>query len=773
MNGNNILSQLNDSQRAAVQEVAGPVMVIAGAGSGKTRVLTYRIAYMLEQGIVPWRILALTFTNKAAREMTERIQKLIGDGRAKAVQMGTFHSVFLRILRTEAEKIGFSRSLTVYDTDDSKSLLRNIIKEMNLDPKIYVVNFILNRISAAKSNLLSDEDYARNTEAREYDKECGKPLVSEIFTRYNKRMHNANAMDFDDILYYMNALLRDHPDMLFKYQNRFQYVLVDEYQDTNFAQYMIIKKIAASHHNICVVGDDAQSIYGFRGADINNILNFKRDYPEAKLIKLEQNYRSTQNIVNAANAVIKNNNKQIPKKVWTENEEGTPISVLQTGTENDEAAAVCDSIFEVEHNYHVDYNDIAILYRTNMQSRALEEMLIKRHIPYRIYGGVSFYARKEIKDVLAYCRLAVNHYDEESLRRVINYPLRGIGETTVERVVACAGEHNARVWDVIENPVFFEVPVNGPTKEKLMDFANKIKSFSALLATKDAYEMGKHIVFASGIAAALKADPSDKDRMDNVEELLDAMKDFSENAEGTSFNDDTGEIIDEFNPTLDRFLESVALLTDADEKDNEEDHKVKLMTIHAAKGLEFDYVYITGLEENLFPSVMSIGSRRELEEERRLFYVASTRAKKVLTITHAQTRYRFGSMQFCEPSRFLDEIPLSCQKTLRKASSGKGTFSSGFAGEEKYMGKTFVPKSKLPSKPKPDFNVSSVGRIATPPEIVPGLRIYHLKFGYGTVKQIDGTGEDRKATVRFETLGEKVLLLKFAKLIIPKEGDKK
>ncbi|MCQ2280945.1 MAG: UvrD-helicase domain-containing protein, partial [Bacteroidales bacterium] len=475
----NILSELNDSQRAAVSEIQGPVMVIAGAGSGKTRVLTYRIAYMLEKGIAPWRILALTFTNKAAREMTERILKLIGDQRAKAVQMGTFHSVFLRILRAEADKIGFTHSLTIYDTDDSKSLLRNIIKELNLDPKVYVVNFVLNRISAAKSNLMSEEDYARNSEAKMIDTEAGKPLISEIFTRYNKRLHGSNAMDFDDILYYMNMLLRDFPEALFKYQNRFQYVLVDEYQDTNFAQYMIIKKIAAAHQNICVVGDDAQSIYGFRGADINNILNFKRDYKEAKIVKLEQNYRSTQNIVNAANAVIKNNNKQIPKTVWTENEEGTPINVLSASSETDEAMLVGDSIFEIEHNYHVDYNDIAILYRTNMQSRALEECLIKKHIPYRIYGGTSFYARKEIKDILAYCRLAVNHYDEEALRRVINYPLRGIGETSVEKVIACANENGVRMWDVIDNAQFYELPVNNPTKEKFTDFAAKLRGIGA------------------------------------------------------------------------------------------------------------------------------------------------------------------------------------------------------------------------------------------------------------------------------------------------------
>ncbi|MBQ4355068.1 MAG: UvrD-helicase domain-containing protein [Bacteroidales bacterium] len=763
-----ILSELNESQRQAVCEIDGPVMVIAGAGSGKTRVLTYRIAYMLEHGIAPWNILSLTFTNKAAREMTDRVLKLIGDKRAKAVQMGTFHSVFLRVLRTEAEKIGFTHALTVYDTDDSKALLRNIVKEMNLDPKIYVVNFILNRISAAKSSLMSAEDYAQNSEARAYDKECGKPLISDIFTRYNSRLHSANAMDFDDILYYMNALLRDYPETLFKYQNRFQYILVDEYQDTNFAQYRIIKRLADAHHNICVVGDDAQSIYGFRGADINNILNFKRDYKEAKIVKLEQNYRSTQNIVNAANAVIKNNNKQIPKTVWTENEEGTPITVLSSASESDEAMLVCDSIFEIEHNYHVDLNDIAILYRTNMQSRALEECLIKKHIPYRIYGGTSFYARKEIKDILAYCRLAVNHYDEEALRRVINYPLRGIGETSVERAIACANEQGVRMWDVIENPHFYEIPVNNPTREKFVDFTAKIKSFTAMLQSKDAYELGKHIAFASGIVAALKADPSEKDRADNVEELLDAMKDFSENAEESTFNEETGEVIEHFEPTLDRFLENVALLTDADEKEKDDQSKVRLMTIHAAKGLEFDYVYITGLEENLFPSSLSIGSKRELEEERRLFYVAITRAKKVLTLTHAQTRYRYGSMQFCEPSRFLDELPMACLKTIAKASAGRGTFARREPKSNPWGERTFQKKS-APSKPQNDLDISAIGRLANNNDLRPGQRIYHLKFGYGTVARIDGSNpNDLKAIVAFDTLGEKVLLLKFAKLIIPK-----
>ncbi len=762
-----ILSQLNDSQKEAAQTIQGPVMVIAGAGSGKTRVLTYRIAYMLSQGILPYQILSLTFTNKAAKEMKERIEKLIG-AKAKSVYMGTFHSVFLRILRTEAEKIGFTNALTVYDTDDSKNLLKNIIKGMNLDPKIYIANFVLNRISAAKSNLISAEDYARNIEALEVDKQTGRPMISEIFLRYNNRLHSSNALDFDDILYYTNALLRDFPEMLFKYQNRFRYVLVDEYQDTNFAQYMIIKKIAAAHHNICVVGDDAQSIYGFRGADIHNILNFKRDYKEAKIIKLEQNYRSTQNIVNAANAIIKNNREQLQKTVWTDNDKGTPITILPTGSESDEATAVCDSIFEMQHNYHAECNQFAILYRTNMQSRALEEVFIKKHIPYRIYGGLSFYKRKEVKDLIAYFRLAINHYDEESLRRVINYPLRGIGETTIERITVAAQEHNVRMWDIVEDPQFFELPVNGPTKERIQDFAMKIKSYTSQLAAKNAYELGKHIAISSGIITDLKADLSEKERVSNIEELLDAMQNFAENAEATTFNEDTGEVIEDFVPTLDRFMENVALMTDDEEKEDNNDNKVKLMTIHSAKGLEFDYVYITGMEENLFPSSLSIGSRRELEEERRLFYVAITRAKKMLTITHAQTRYRFGSLQFCEPSRFLDEIPMSCIKTIAKASAGKGIFANP---KNDWTGKTYSKKTSIPDKPKSqaEMDVSAIGRIAAPTEIVPQLRIYHIKFGYGTIKKIDGVGSDRKATITFDTLGDKMLILKFAKLIIPKK----
>ncbi|HNW68104.1 MAG TPA: 3'-5' exonuclease [Bacteroidales bacterium] len=762
-----ILSQLNDSQREAVQVIQGPVMVIAGAGSGKTRVLTFRIAYMLSKGILPYQILALTFTNKAAKEMKERIQQLIGGAQAKAVFMGTFHSIFLRILRTEAEKIGFTSALTVYDTDDSTGLIKTILKEMNLDPKIYKPNLVLSRISAAKSNLLSAEDYVRNAEAMEVDRQVGRPLLSEVFLRYNNRLHSSNAMDFDDLLYYTNALLRDFPEMLYKYQNRFRYILVDEYQDTNFAQYMIVKKIAAAHHNICVVGDDAQSIYGFRGADIHNILNFKRDYKEAIIIKLEQNYRSTQNIVNAANAIIKNNREQMHKTVWTDNGQGSLISIVPTGSETDEATAVCDSIFEIRQNYHADYKQFAILYRTNMQSRALEESLIKKHIPYRLYGGTSFYKRKEIKDILAYCRLAINHYDEESLRRVINYPARGIGETTLDRITVSAQENKVRMWDVVQDPEFFELPVNGPTKERLQDFAALIKSYTAQLSVKNAYELGKHIAISSRIMSILKEESasSDKDRIANVEELLDAMQDFSENAKGSAFNEETGELIEDFNPTLDRFMENVALLTDSDEKEDGDDNKVKLMTIHAAKGLEFDYVYITGMEENLFPSSLSIGSRRELEEERRLFYVAITRAKMMLTITHAQTRHRFGSLQFCEPSRFIDEIPMSCVKSIQKASSGKGVFSSK---KSEWNERVFEKKAPTKTKNQTDLDIAAIGRIATINEIVPKLRIYHLRFGYGNIQLVDGNGSDKRAVITFDTLGDKTVLLKFAQLIIPK-----
>jgi len=762
-----ILSQLNDSQRSAVMQIDGPVMIIAGAGSGKTRALTYRIAYMLTQGINPYRILALTFTNKAADEMKERIFQLVGDSNAKAVMMGTFHGVFLRIIQVEHEKLGFLRNITVYDTDDAKNLLKSIVKELNLDSKTYVASHILHRISSAKSSLLSAEDYAKNPEIIEVDRMNGKPFIAEIFKRYNARLKNSNAMDFDDLLYYMNVLLRDFPEILHKYQNRFQYILVDEYQDTNYAQYLIVKKLAAAHHNICVVGDDAQSIYAFRGANIQNILNFKKDYPETKTFKLEQNYRSTQFIVNAANAVILNNQDQLHKKVWTENEEGNKIEVLKTNSDTDEAQTVAHSIFETKQNYQKNNSHFAILYRTNAQSRALEEALLKKNIPYIVYGGISFYKRKEIKDVVAYFRLAINHHDEESLRRVINYPMRGIGATTVDKIIVCAHEQNTRVWNVVENPNLYNLDVNAPTKARLQDFAVRIKSYSAMITKTDAYELGKHIVMTSGIQQELNADKSEIDRLQNVEALLDSMKEFTEKEPESLFNEATGEIITDYFPSLDRFVESISLLTDDEEKKNENQDRVKLMTIHSAKGLEFDYVYVTGLEENLFPSSMSLGTRAELEEERRLFYVAITRARKKLTLTSAQTRYRFGALQFCEESRFLKEIPEKLIHKTQKASMGRNICITD--GSEATPA-NFIPfteavqHKRRVNEQKPAQNM---GKEARADQIYVGLRVYHDKFGYGRVVQTDGEGADKKAVVTFDSVGNKTLLLKFAKLVIP------
>ena len=606
---NFFLTHLNDSQQEAVKIIEGPLMVIAGAGSGKTRVLTYRIAHMLTQGISPYRILALTFTNKAANEMKERIFSLVGDAQAKSVTMGTFHSVFYRILRVECEKIGYTKNLTVYDTDDSKGLIKSIVKELNLDPKVYMANIILSRISAAKSNLLSAQEYANSPEIIEADVRSGRPLIGDIFIRYDNRLKKSSAMDFDDLLYYMNVLLRDFPEMLYKYQNRFQYILVDEYQDTNYAQYIIIKKLAAAHHNICVVGDDAQSIYGFRGANIQNILSFKKDYPEAVVVKLEQNYRSTQNIVNAANAIIKNNKDQLYKEIWTGNGEGDKIKIVQSNSDSDEAQFVAGAIFELKFTYQLKNSDFAILYRTNSQSRALEEALIKRHIPYVIYGGLSFYKRKEIKNMLAYFRLAVNHYDEESLLRIINYPQRGIGATTIDKLLVTANESNQRIWNIIENPDQYNLDVNVPTKAKLKDFAMRIKGYSAMITTTDAYEMGKHIAYSSGLMQDLKDDITEKDRIENVEGLLDSMKEFTEREPESEFNEETGELIQDYFPSLDRFIDSIALLTDVDNSGDLNQDKVKLMTIHSAKGLEFDYVFVTGMEENLFPSSLSLGTR--------------------------------------------------------------------------------------------------------------------------------------------------------------------
>lgn len=772
----NLLSSLNRQQQEAVIQIDGPIMVLAGAGSGKTRVLTYRIAYMLIHDISPYRIMALTFTNKAAAEMRGRIVDLVGGDKAKAVTMGTFHSVFYRILRMEAELLGYTHNLTIYDTDDSKSLLKSIIKELNLDPKVYTASFALNRISSAKTSLMSAEEYANDNEIQQADKRAGKPMMAQIFMRYNARLKNADAMDFDDILYYMNVLLRDFPEVLYKYQQRYRYILVDEYQDTNFAQYLIIKKLAALNQNICVVGDDAQSIYSFRGADIQNILNFRRDYPNAATYKLEQNYRSTQNIVNAANEIIKHNKNQIHKEVFSENETGAKIKLLRTGSDKEEASTVASFIFEIKMNEHADNKQFAVLYRTNVQSRALEEAFVKRNIPYKILGGLSFYKRKEIKDVLAYFRLIINHYDEESLRRVINYPQRGIGDTTFSRILATANEQHAKLWDVVSNPATYQLPVNGPTATRLVEFADMIRGFAAQLKTQDAYELAKQVVFKTGIAKSLKEIPDEKERLDNVEELLDAVKAFIDNPPDNMFNEQTGELIEEYFPSLDYFMESVALLSDTDEnKSDENDDKVKLMTIHSAKGLEFDYVFITGMEENLFPSALSVNTLSEIEEERRLFYVALTRARKQVFLTCAQTRYRFGSLEFCEESRFLEEIPERFLNTTKKASAGKGVFSKERSDESfssfraSYSRPHPATNKDAPHvKTKQEVKTEQIGTLATNDQIQPGVRVYHATFGYGTVQSTENRNNDARAVVVFDTVGTKTLMLKFAKLIIPK-----
>ena len=788
-----ILSELNEQQQVAVTQTEGPVMVLAGAGSGKTRVLTYRIAYMLAvNNISPYRILALTFTNKAAAEMRERIVNLVGGDLAKAVTMGTFHSVFYRILRVEAEKIGFSTNITIYDTDDSKSLIKSIIKEMGLDPKQYTPGFVLSRISMAKASLLSAQEYADNPEIQANDRMSNKPMISQIFAKYNDRLHKSNAMDFDDLLYFMNVLLRDSPEALFKYQNRFQYILIDEYQDTNFAQYLIIKRLSALNQNICVVGDDAQSIYGFRGADIQNILNFKRDYPGTRIFKLEQNYRSTQNIVNAANAVIKHNKDRMPKEVWTENDEGPRIEVIRAASDLDEAQEIADKIFELQMRDHIENRQFAILYRTNTQSRSLEEAMVKRHIPYKIFGSISFYNRKEIKTVLAYFRLVINHYDEESLRRVINFPMRGIGDTTVSRVATAAQEARVPMWEVVAHPEQFNTGLNGGLTARMRDFATLIDGFSTQLTKMDAYELGSQIVTKSGVAQALSENLDEKERVDHVNELLNAMKSFTEREPENILNEETGEMLETYFPSLDQYMESVSLLDEKDlnKKDGtEDDNVVRLMTIHSAKGLEFDYVFVSGMEENLFPSSLSLDSRHEMEEERRLFYVALTRARKQVFLTMAMSRFQYGQRRPCEDSRFLDEIPARFLKTTMKASEGIGLFgrsssetSSGSfrfnSGTRSYSGgysrEVRKPVSSAPVAPKPvmktktDVQLDQIGTLAPPEAIRPGVRVYHNKFGFGMVESVEGVGPDARAVVAFDTVGTKTLVLKFAKLLIPK-----
>lgn len=760
--GVDFLDELNEEQRKAVEAVEGPVMIIAGAGSGKTRVLTYRIAYLLKQGVDPFRVLSLTFTNKAAAEMKERIIELIG-GEARNLWMGTFHSVFARLLRREADKIGYPQNFTIYDTDDSKALIKSITKELGLSDSTYKASSLLGRISSMKNMLISAETYANDAQYQSDDRAARREHFTHIFLTYNKRLFKSGAMDFDDLLYQTNMLLRDHPEVLLKYQDMFRYILVDEYQDTNFSQYMILRQLAARHQNIAVVGDDAQSIYAFRGANIQNILNFQKHYPDTQVFKLEQNYRSTKTLVHAANLVIAKNKDQLQKTVWTSNAEGEKIQLMRAFSDTDEGKQIAQSIFDFRVSKHAMNQEFAILYRTNAQSRPIEEALRKLNIPYRIYGGISFYQRKEIKDLMAYFRLAINMHDEEALRRVINYPKREIGDTTFDKLIIAAADNDISIWLVLDNLKDFNLGLSPRVTEKISEFVTMIKSFAAMVPNYTAFQLGDYIYYTAGIKRELEQDrtPEGFNRMENIQELLNGLKDFSEKPL------DEGII-----PTLSMFMEDVALLTNEDrnKEDKEDKDRVLLMTIHSAKGLEFNYVYIAGLEENLFPSQMALMSREELEEERRLFYVAVTRAKKQVVLTYAISRYRYGSAQSNEPSRFLEEIPSECITNLSyREDASEHVYSrtpSAFrkpsntaVAPPSIVGKKLVSMNKAKQTSLPMDNSHLSGLKA-------GMRVEHERFGQGEVITVEGEYPNSKAMVMFANGEKKQLLLKFAKLKI-------
>lgn len=750
------LKQLNKNQLEAVTHINGPTMVIAGAGSGKTRVLTYRIAYLLSKGIDPFNILALTFTNKAAREMKERVINLIGDGEARNVWMGTFHSVFAKILRIEGHYLGYPSNYTIYDSNDSKRLIKNIISDMKLDTKQYPPSYVSSRISMAKSSLISTEEYASDIDIQAADESARKPYIKEIYSRYQSRLKRADAMDFDDLLFNTYILFSRFPKVLYKYQQKFKYTLVDEYQDTNHAQYLIVKKLAANTEQICVVGDDAQSIYGFRGANISNILNFKSDYPDFKMFKLEQNYRSTKTIVQAANQIISFNKDQIKKTVWTDNNTGNKIGYFKTQSDTEEGKMIANSIFEKKMNEQLSNDKFTILYRTNAQSRSLEEALRQKNIPYRIYGGLSFYSRKEIKDLLAYFRLVINNNDEDALQRIINTPARGIGKTTIEKIIVAADINNVNIWEIINNPSQYGLKVNSGIVLKLNNFSTMINSFCVVNKNKDAYETANHIAISSGLLKMLREEntPEAISRVENIEELLNGIKEFTEKAIEKSEGDMS------VRKTLDEYMEDVALLTDADSDDDEDRDKVMMMTIHASKGLEFPHVYIVGLEENLFPSIQSITTRTELEEERRLFYVALTRAMETVTLSHAETRYRWGNFTITEPSRFLDEIEeglIDKPKESLNLSNRESNFSKtrSDVGQHSFKKRNLMPLSNSGADPIEDSDIS---------ELKSGANVEHAKFGQGKVISIEGSGPNKKATVFFNSVGNKNLLLRFAKL---------
>ncbi|MFN0276144.1 MAG: ATP-dependent helicase [Chitinophagales bacterium] len=761
MGGVNFLEELNDVQREAVMQKDGPVMIIAGPGSGKTRVLTYRIAYLMDQGIDPFRILALTFTNKAAREMKNRIESIQGTD-ARSLWMGTFHSVFARILRTEADKLGYQSNFTIYDTDDAKNLLKSIVKEMGLNDKLYKPGYSLYRISLAKNNLIDANAYANNIDLVSEDEANGRPKMSEVYKQYAKRCFRAGAMDFDDLLLKTHELLERFPDVLYKYQHRFHYVMIDEFQDTNFLQYAIVKRLADVYQNICVVGDDAQSIYAFRGANILNILNYEKDFPEVKTYRLEQNYRSTKIIVEAANQIIGKNKNQLAKKIWTENDEGDKIQVIRAMSDNEEGRMVSEIIFEQRMRDHIKNSGFAILYRTNAQSRSFEEGLRRLNIPYRIYGGISFYQRKEVKDLIAYLKLTVNPHDEEAFKRIINYPVRGIGKTTIEKITVFAADNDRSLWDIAENISLFQFPTGA--RNAVSEFVTMIKSFQTLLTKKDAYEVASHIAKSTNILKELYNDQSVEglSRYENLQELLNSIKEFVDPEIPTVVE----ETVDK-DTSLAAYLQQVSLLTDADDK-NADDDTVKLMTIHSAKGLEFESVFVVGLEENLFPSALSVNSRDELEEERRLFYVAITRAEKKLTITHAASRYRFGSLDYCEPSRFLEELPEELMHFIgynKVPQKGLG-FNKENDFERVLSRENRVVKHNNATQNLYQHNVSANFSIATPDELVLGSEVEHQKFGFGKIVALEGNSEGKIATINFAHAGQKKLLLKFAKLSI-------
>jgi len=768
-----LLEGLNEAQREPVLQKDGAMMVIAGAGSGKTRVLTMRIAYLMQQGVDAFNILSLTFTNKAAREMKNRIGTIVGNSEAKNLWMGTFHSVFAKILRIEGHHLGFPPNFTIYDTQDSQRLISAIIKEMGLDKDIYKYKQVHSRISSFKNSLITVKAYFQNPELQEADAMSKKPRMGEIYKEYVDRCFKAGAMDFDDLLLRTNELLARFPEVLAKYQKRFQYILVDEYQDTNHSQYLIVKALADRFQNICVVGDDSQSIYAFRGANINNILNFQKDYDDVKVYRLEQNYRSTKNIVEAANSVIEHNKTKLDKVVWTANDEGPKIIVHRSLTDGEEGRYVASSIFENKMNHQLKHSDFAILYRTNAQSRAMEDALRKREIPYRIFGGLSFYQRKEIKDVLAYLRLLINPNDEEAIKRVVNYPARGIGATTIDRLTIAAKQYDKSIFEVMENIQHLDIKINSSTKNKLYNFVNMIRSFQITAENADAFVVAEEVARKTGLLQELKKDgtPEGIARIENIEELLNGMRDFVEGQKEVA--DATG--------SLAEFLEDVALATDMD-KDIDDVDRVSLMTIHLAKGLEFPYVYIVGLEEDLFPSGMSMNTRSELEEERRLFYVALTRAEKQAYLTYTESRYRWGKLIDAEPSRFIEEIdeqfldiqtpldtyrykPMIDSDIFGEPDKNKLRLKKPVSGKPPTVGKPTEEQLQKLRKLRPQSS-PSIQTDDLNDNLKTGMRVEHSRFGQGEVLSIEGIGQDQKAEIRFQTGGIKKLLLRFAKLKI-------